>query len=66
MNGADRHQPRVQHELLDVGAPVEALVRHRDIHQPLRVAERLLGLISRAGLGGGLEDALEDVLGGFA
>src|SRR2546427_301535 len=36
---------------------------HRDVDQPLRMPQRFLGLVSGAGLGGGLKNALEDVLG---
>src|SRR5947208_17111213 len=52
---------RVQHELLNVGAPVEALVRHGHVDQTLRVAQRLFRLVARARLRGGVADARDDV-----
>ena len=42
--------------------PIEVAVRHGDVDQLLGMAQRLLELLQRAGLGDGREDRGEDVL----
>src|SRR2546421_1097241 len=60
---ADRHHSGVEHELLDVVAPIEVAIRHGRIDKLFGMAQRVLGLVQRARLRRWLEDSLEDLVG---